>query len=180
MRMCTCVCVCVCVCGRNELEVDSYALHWQIHRYIYIYIYISSFHTMPVLCTQADANTHRQTIWGWRTDGAKSGYCPVTFCVLGGREKKGRTEEKKGAVRLTQHRLKGFLGCSRCDFPRKVDPVSNIFGKYECFLHSGNRHWMHANMPLDKLMVFTTYADGDGPSTEEDWSWGEKEKEKKE
>ena len=157
--------VCVCV---NRMNLKLTRMHYT-GKSTGIYIYISSFHTMPVLCTQADANTHLQTICGWRTDGAKSGYCPVTFCVLGERED-GRTEEKKGAVRLTQHGLKGFLGCSRCDFPRKVDPVSNIFGKYECFLHSGNRHWMHANMPLDKLMVFTTSADadGDGPSTEED------------
>ena len=35
------------------------------------YPHISSYRTMPVLYTQ----THLQTIWGYRTDGAKSGYC---------------------------------------------------------------------------------------------------------
>ena len=58
--------MCVCVDGMNL----KYALLWHIHRSVY-----------SVLCqyynlyTQAHAHTPPQTIWGQRTDRAKSGYC---------------------------------------------------------------------------------------------------------
>ena len=45
--------------------------------------------------------------------------------------------------------------------------------------NSGNRHWMHANMPLDKLMVFRTSADGDGPSRIDPEEKKEEKKKKK-
>ena len=55
-----CACVCVCVDGMNL----TYALHWLIH---------ISVHSVLCQCyTQAHAHTHPQTIWGQRTDVAKS------------------------------------------------------------------------------------------------------------
>jgi len=56
-------CMCVCVDGMNW----KCALRWHIH---------ISVHSVLCQCyTQAHAHTHPQTIWGWRTDGAKSGHC---------------------------------------------------------------------------------------------------------
>ena len=60
-------CVCVCVWGWNGLEVCA-ALAYQ---------HISLFHTKPV--PQAHTHMLPQTIWGQRTNGAKSGYC-LSMC----------------------------------------------------------------------------------------------------
>ena len=70
--VCVCVCVCVCVDGMNL----KYALRWHIH---------ISVHSVLCQCyTQAHAHTHPQTIWGWRTDGAKSGHCHHLYTLENG------------------------------------------------------------------------------------------------
>ena len=76
-RMCVCVCVrawvCLCVCAYTCVHMRGINLkcaqRWHIHILIYF-----------ILCqcyTQAHACTHPQTIWGQRTDRAKSGYCHI-------------------------------------------------------------------------------------------------------
>ena len=81
VRLCVCVCVwlcvyeceCVCVYGMNL----KYALRWHIH---------ISVHSMLCQCyTQAHTHTHPQTIWGQRTDGAKSGHCLKIVLLYTGR-----------------------------------------------------------------------------------------------
>ena len=57
----SCVCVRACVCGQNEPAACT----------TLACPHISSFRTMPV----PEAHTHPQTIWGQRTDRAKSGHC---------------------------------------------------------------------------------------------------------
>ena len=77
VRECVCVCVrawvCLCVCAYTCVHMRGINLkcaqRWHIHILIYF-----------ILCqcyTQAHACTHPQTIWGQRTDRAKSGYCHI-------------------------------------------------------------------------------------------------------
>ena len=91
---CVCVCVCfnvcvcfsVCVCRMNM----KYAVHWHIH---------VSVHSVLCQCyTQEHAHPHPQTIWGQRTDRAKSGYCQLGSWV-------DRSDRRKTSCTPTTPRL---------------------------------------------------------------------------
>ena len=62
-----CVCVCVCVYVWTEWT-------WSTQ-----YIGISTYQFIPYYASAIHAHTHPQTIWGQRTDGAKSGYCQTMY-----------------------------------------------------------------------------------------------------
>ena len=77
-----------CACGWNELEVcgmlayphqfipyHATTIHKPFIPYHATTIHKSSFRTMPLLYASQHTHTHPQTIWGQRTNGAKSGYC---------------------------------------------------------------------------------------------------------
>ena len=71
MRMCVCVCVCMCVCVCVWTEWTWSMHYFGISTDQFILCYASVIHT------STHTRTHPQTIWGQRTDGAKSGYCWV-------------------------------------------------------------------------------------------------------
>ena len=61
--------MCVCVCARARACVDGMTTQ---------YVGISSHQFIPYCASAIHKHTHPQTIWGQRTDGAKSGHCPIS------------------------------------------------------------------------------------------------------
>ena len=73
--MCVCVCACACMCTRVCVCVCvwmertfMHAQWWPIHITVH-----------SVLCPCIYTCRHSHTIWGWRTNRAKSGYLPLLY-----------------------------------------------------------------------------------------------------
>ena len=72
--VCVSVCVCVCVCVRVHIHMRAHGMNFKCAQHWHSQI------SYLILCqcyTQAHACTYPQTIWGQRTNRAKSGYCYI-------------------------------------------------------------------------------------------------------